>query len=272
MQIDLTSYQQLIGDIFPFWSPTGERSSDLRVSQVAKKALIELAGTCALTLSTYCAFDVLPIFCVSFCLKGAVLAVVVAVDRLFLGHFQNEIQEGLWSNIADSAMFSTVAWVHGFVGILVHELGHMAAIRCFYSGGVLSICEFFPFEKACVELEGLYQLTSFGKILGERMVSGCIALSGVAASFVMECFTLFASKNLKEISPRLSDYLSAYALVTVVREVEYGVVSWLFPYDHENSDFLAFQSIMGISPLITTGTVIFGYLTACCCILDHTRL
>ena len=137
--------------------------------------------------------------------------------------------------------------------ILIHEAGHAAAAKLFFSNAKPSIF-IDPFKGGFTKYS-ISGLTELGKKIGFRNADIAVTLAGAVLSLGVSALTLVGAYELQESSPELSNYLFFSSIFNISFHAYHALSALWTPLTNTSHDFV-YLSLYGISPILSAASII----------------
>jgi len=140
---------------------------------------------------------------------------------------------------------------------LFHELGHATTASIVYQGASPTVRVFA--NGGGVTSYYASQLTTFGKILGEKGSAALVAGAGAGVSVAVAYGSIIYHHYNSGNNPRLAKYTLMSAIQSIVHVAMYAISAlYMDPKKNPGHDFIALHTITGIHPLFWAFFAIAG--------------
>lgn len=224
-----------------------------RISPVAIRTLCELGSAIALNSLTITFFAIPLSSPLSMLLLGnlLVLSTVPVIIKTIWDFFQNNSSKDdllMWNvqHLASISIFNDI----GLAGIipLIHELGHATSAWICFKNPKIEI-NVKPYQNGSTSYY-ISKLTHFGSILGKNNALLLTTAAGMMASTFFGMCEIGLAECIKEKCPTLSQCLNYHAIVQILNDIIYGLMSLLSQRTDLTNDFIRLWNLGGIHPLI----------------------
>lgn len=138
---------------------------------------------------------------------------------------------------------------------IVHEVGHWVVAKVCYQDLQPTI-KISPFEGGATKYNGSYELSSFGRMLGDQHAYLLLLLGGIIASTLFALGEFAVAHAIESTRPQLSELLELHGLTQLLGEFIYGFASLLDPEDVQDGDFCIAWKLFGLHPTVVLALIV----------------